>query len=95
LKRTHNGTSCSSSCLTAHTGLHPVSEPMTHQPACRMALVVAFTITPFGSSERAWKPFNPILGETFELQTGKGVTYLAEQVLTHTRAALPVYGCTC
>ena len=32
-----------------------------------MAWVAGFCLGPFGSNERTWKPFNPILGETFEL----------------------------
>jgi hypothetical protein len=42
--------------------------------------VVAYLVSPYGASERAWKPFNPILGETFELDVGNGVRYFAEQV---------------
>ena len=48
--------------------------------AFRFALVAAYCVSPFGAAERAWKPFNPILGETFELEIGNGVRYLAEQV---------------
>lgn len=36
---------------------------------------------PFGTIERPWKPFNPILGETFEVhKEGGRVRYIAEQV---------------
>ncbi|KXZ44648.1 hypothetical protein GPECTOR_64g142 [Gonium pectorale] len=49
----------------------------------RFALVAAYCVSPFGAAERAWKPFNPILGETFELEVGNGVRYLAEQVSHH------------
>jgi hypothetical protein len=28
--------------------------------------VAAFLVSPFGAAERTWKPFNPVLGETFE-----------------------------
>ncbi|KAG2436640.1 hypothetical protein HXX76_006168 [Chlamydomonas incerta] len=49
----------------------------------RFALVAAYCVSPFGAAERAWKPFNPILGETFELAVGSGVRYLAEQVSHH------------
>jgi hypothetical protein len=45
--------------------------------------VAAYCVSPFGAAERAWKPFNPILGETFELEAGNGVRYLAEQVSHH------------
>jgi len=44
--------------------------------------VAGFCIGPFGGNERTWKPFNPILGETFELDLpSNGVRFLAEQVL--------------
>ena len=46
---------------------------------CRLAWVTAFCIGPFGGNERTWKPFNPILGETFELDVGNNVRFLAEQ----------------
>lgn len=55
-------------------------------PVERMALIAAFYMSPFGSCERAWKPFNPLLGETFEaegLGPEKDARFLAEQV-THT-----------
>lgn len=46
----------------------------------RLAIVLAFAVTPYGAIERPWKPFNPILGETFELHCGNNVQFLAEQV---------------
>lgn len=56
----------------------------TEDPAERMAWVVAFTMGPFAAVERPWKPFNPILGETFEYyKRDKGIKYLAEQVSHH------------
>lgn len=45
-----------------------------------MAWVAGFCIGPFGGNERTWKPFNPILGETFEIDKENGVRFLAEQV---------------
>ena len=42
--------------------------------------MAGFCLGPFGSNERTWKPFNPILGETFELDGDNGVRFLAEQV---------------
>jgi hypothetical protein len=48
-----------------------------------MAHVAAFLVAPFGCCERAWKPFNPLLGETFELEglgPNKDGRFLAEQV---------------
>ena len=51
--------------------------------ACRLAWVVGFTMGPFPGNERTWKPFNPILGETFELDLPEsGVRFVAEQVCT-------------
>lgn len=47
----------------------------------RLAWVVGYTMGPFGAIERPWKPFNPILGETFEVHKDGGrVRYIAEQV---------------
>ena len=34
---------------------------------------------PFPGNERTWKPFNPILGETFELGMDNGLRFIAEQ----------------
>jgi hypothetical protein len=48
-----------------------------------MALVATFLVAPFGAAERAWKPFNPMLGETFELEglgKDKDGRFFAEQV---------------
>ena len=42
--------------------------------------MAAFCLGPFGGNERTWKPFNPILGETFELDKEHNVRFLAEQV---------------
>eukprot|EP00210_Caulerpa_lentillifera_P008633 g8236.t1 len=53
------------------------------EPMLRLAYVTAFAITPYGAIERPWKPFNPILGETFELECGNQVRFLAEQVSHH------------
>jgi hypothetical protein len=46
----------------------------------RFALVTAFLVSPYGANERAWKSFDPILGETFELALEGGGSFLAEQV---------------
>ena len=53
-------------------------------PYMRMAHIVGYTMGPFAAIERPWKPFNPILGETFEYyKRDKGIKYLAEQVSHH------------
>lgn len=47
----------------------------------RIALVAAFLVTPFGAAERTWKPFNPVLGETFEAdKLQNDAFFVAEQV---------------
>ena len=49
----------------------------------RLAKGTAFAVAVYSTMERAKKPFNPILGETFELKMNDGSTYLAEQVSHH------------
>ena len=46
--------------------------------------MLGFAMGPYGCMERTWKPFNPILGETFELDMDKGVRFFAEQVRNDT-----------
>ena len=56
----------------------------------RLAWVTGFCIGPFGGNERTWKPFNPILGETFQLDLpDNGVRFLAEQVPRPSLASHP------
>ena len=74
--------------------------PCLCPPPCtqrRLAWVVGFSMGPFGAVERPWKPFNPILGETFELHSGEGgrIKYLAEQVrVLHVLRVTIVMYCT-
>jgi hypothetical protein len=55
--------------------------PLTHvqDPQLRLLYVACFAVGAYPSAERTYKPFNPILGETFELQRGE-MRYIAEQV---------------
>ncbi|DBA92841.1 hypothetical protein WJX77_001671 [Trebouxia sp. C0004] len=55
----------------------------TEDPYERLAWVIGFTMGPFPGNERTWKPFNPILGETFELAMDNGLRFIAEQVSHH------------
>eukprot|EP00020_Sapocribrum_chincoteaguense_P009914 CAMPEP_0170753780 /NCGR_PEP_ID=MMETSP0437-20130122/12668_1 /TAXON_ID=0 /ORGANISM="Sexangularia sp." /LENGTH=485 /DNA_ID=CAMNT_0011092907 /DNA_START=291 /DNA_END=1748 /DNA_ORIENTATION=- len=48
----------------------------------RLLLVTVFSITPYSSAERTTKPFNPILGETYEWTT-PSTRFVAEQVSHH------------
>lgn len=52
-------------------------------PAERMSLVCAFVIASYsGTNDRVWKPFNPLLGETYEVQR-QSFRAIAEQVSHH------------
>ncbi|AFZ79297.1 oxysterol-binding protein, putative [Theileria equi strain WA] len=52
-------------------------------PVERLAYVTIFSITPYASAVgRTYKPFNPLLGETFEL-SHRGFKFIAEQVAHH------------
>ena len=42
--------------------------------------MLGFAMGPYGCMERTWKPFNPLLGETFEVDLDNGVRFFAEQV---------------
>ena len=54
---------------------------LTYACSKRLAWVLGFAMGPYGCMERTWKPFNPILGETFEIDLDRGVRFFAEQVL--------------
>lgn len=53
------------------------------EPAERMAYVAIFGAAVYAAVERYNKPFNPILGETFQFKVGEDGQYLAEQVSHH------------
>lgn len=53
-------------------------------PLLRDSLVAAFVISAFPNTERVRKPFNPLLGETFEYRSPvNGMRFYAEQVSHH------------
>lgn len=54
---------------------------------CRLLWVLAFAMGPYACMERTWKPFNPILGETFEVELDQNVKFFAEQVCVTVRAS--------
>ncbi|PFH36619.1 Oxysterol-binding protein [Besnoitia besnoiti] len=57
--------------------------PLFPDSVDRMLLVTLFAITPYASATgRTYKPFNPLLGETFEF-THRGYNFIAEQVGHH------------
>ena len=57
----------------------------TADSGLRMAYVVAFALSPYSATNnRLKKPFNPLLGETFELfNEEKGFRLISEQVSHH------------
>ena len=60
-----------------------VKASQENDPCLRMALVACFAVSGYaGSHERLMKPFNPLLGETFELEKD-GFRVISEQVSHH------------
>lgn len=61
------------------------SAAASDDPLERAALVAAFVVSHYSSTaDRSSKPFNPLLGETFEMVSHeRGVAFLAEQVSHH------------
>jgi len=52
-------------------------------PFMRQAYMVAYLVSPFSCIERTYKPFNPILGETFEYTVPGKFRFFSEQVSHH------------
>ncbi|KAG0566669.1 hypothetical protein M758_7G064300 [Ceratodon purpureus] len=52
-------------------------------PHMKMVYACAWAVSVYPAYQRTWKPFNPILGETFEMVNHNGITFLAEQVSHH------------
>ena len=46
----------------------------------KLLALVSWFISVYYSFERPWKPFNPILGETYEMANHGGITFISEQV---------------
>jgi len=60
----------------------------------RLAWVLGFAMGPYGCMERTWKPFNPLLGETFEVDLDNGVRFFAEQVPLKSAALITISSAT-
>ena len=91
MRKAASAISCAYACWGAYLPV-PTCARSGGEPSlvmlCRLAWVAGFCIGPFGGNERTWKPFNPILGETFELDLpSNGVRFLAEQVWLPLRPA--------
>ncbi|XP_074267921.1 oxysterol-binding protein-related protein 3A-like [Silene latifolia] len=52
-------------------------------PYMRMVYSASWAISVYYAYQRTWKPFNPILGETYEMANHHGISFLAEQVSHH------------
>ncbi|KAM7262527.1 hypothetical protein ACFE04_000210 [Oxalis oulophora] len=55
----------------------------TEDPYMRMVYSTSWAISVYYAYQRTWKPFNPILGETYELVNHNGITFISEQVSHH------------
>ncbi|TQD68846.1 hypothetical protein C1H46_045622 [Malus baccata] len=49
-------------------------------PYMQLVFATSWAISVYYAYQRTWKPFNPILGETYEMVNHLGVTFIAEQV---------------
>lgn len=45
-----------------------------------MIFAASFFISVYYAYQRTWKPFNPILGETYEMANHGGISFISEQV---------------
>ncbi|XP_012486063.1 oxysterol-binding protein-related protein 3A [Gossypium raimondii] len=52
-------------------------------PYMRLVYTTSWAISVYYAYQRTWKPFNPILGETYEMVNHGGITFIAEQVSHH------------
>ncbi|XP_021863659.1 oxysterol-binding protein-related protein 3C isoform X2 [Spinacia oleracea] len=52
-------------------------------PYMRLVYAASWAISVYYAFQRTWKPFNPILGETYEMVNHNGITFLSEQVSHH------------
>lgn len=67
----------------------------TMDPYERMVYVAAFAVSTYGSSyyRAGSKPFNPLLGETYEcVREDKGFRFVAEQVIENDVSLLVPHG---
>ncbi|CAA2993270.1 oxysterol-binding -related 3C [Olea europaea subsp. europaea] len=52
-------------------------------PYMRLVYASSWAVSVYFAYQRTWKPFNPILGETYELVNHGGITFISEQVSHH------------
>ncbi|KAL8089884.1 hypothetical protein AgCh_039371 [Apium graveolens] len=59
--------------------LQKMAEIMEYSYLLDLADDSCWFISVYYAMQRTWKPFNPILGETYEMTNHSGVTFIAEQ----------------
>ncbi|KHG20118.1 Oxysterol-binding-related protein 3C -like protein [Gossypium arboreum] len=52
-------------------------------PYLRLVYASSWAISVYHAYQRTWKPFNPIIGETYEMVNHGGITFISEQVSHH------------
>ncbi|KAL3625862.1 Oxysterol-binding protein-related protein 3C [Castilleja foliolosa] len=52
-------------------------------PYMRMLYASSWAVSVYFAYQRTWKPFNPILGETYEMANHDGISFISEQVCHH------------
>ncbi|XP_073057067.1 oxysterol-binding protein-related protein 3C-like [Primulina eburnea] len=52
-------------------------------PYLRLVYAASWAISVYFAYQRTWKPFNPILGETYEMANHGGITFISEQISHH------------
>ncbi|XP_019161666.1 PREDICTED: oxysterol-binding protein-related protein 3A-like [Ipomoea nil] len=52
-------------------------------PHMKLVYAASWFISLYYAIQRTWKPFNPILGETYEMVNHDGIRFIAEQVSHH------------
>ncbi|XP_021716127.1 oxysterol-binding protein-related protein 3C-like [Chenopodium quinoa] len=52
-------------------------------PYMQLVYSASWAISVYYAFQRTWKPFNPILGETYEMVNHNGMTFISEQVSHH------------
>ncbi|KAA3489630.1 oxysterol-binding protein-related protein 3C-like [Gossypium australe] len=52
-------------------------------PYLRLVYASSWAISVYYAYQRTWKPFNPIIGETYEMVNHGGITFISEQVSHH------------
>ncbi|XP_010553050.1 PREDICTED: oxysterol-binding protein-related protein 3A [Tarenaya hassleriana] len=55
----------------------------TEDPYMRLVYASSWAISVYYAYQRTWKPFNPILGETYEMTNHGGISFISEQVSHH------------